>query len=364
MPKRIFDTAPRLTGALLGLVSAWLLVGCEETPRNMLDPAGDSAALSATFFNNLTILLSCIMLLVAAIFVYCLVRFRERKGDTSEPKQVHGNMAMEIGWTIVPTLIVIAITIPTLQAIFELEAVPEGDKVEIEVIGKQWWWEYDYINEGFTTANEMHVEVDTVVQINVTSADVIHAWWVPRVSGKRDATPGRIYPMYFTPTLVGEFDGQCAELCGASHALMGIKLFVHPKEGSNSYDEWVKKQKAVAVKPNTAQEKRGLALFKEKGCIACHVIRGDGETELIPRKARLATTGPDLTHVGSRTTIAAATLKNTRENLVRWIDDPLAIKEEAIMANPRFNANYDVSREEAEDIAAVRPLPSGPAPRN
>ena len=352
MPKRIFDTAPRLTSALTGLVGAWLLVGCEETPRSMLEPAADSAALSAMFFNSLTILLSCIMLLVTAIFVFCLVRFRERKGDDTLPSQNHGNTTLEIAWTIVPTLIVIAITIPTLQAIFELEEVPEGEITEIEVIGKQWWWEYDYIKEGFTTANEMHVEVGKPVQINVTSADVIHAWWVPRVSGKRDATPGRIYPMYFTPTEVGEFTGQCAELCGASHALMGIKLFVHPKEGSNSYAEWVKKQKAVALQPNTALEHRGKQLFKDKGCIACHVIRGDGETELIPRKARLATTGPDLTHVGSRTTIAAVTLKNTRANLVRWIDDPLAIKEEAIMANPRFNANYDVTTEEAEAIAS------------
>lgn len=352
MPNRIFDTAPRLTGALLGLLSAWLLVGCEATPRNMLEPAADSAVISATFFNNLTILLSAIMLLVAAIFVFALVRYRERPGDTSEPKQVYGNTAMEIGWTIAPTIIVIAITVPTLQAIFELEEKPEGEIVEIEVIGKQWWWEYDYINEGFTTANEMHVEVGTPVQLNVTSADVIHAWWVPRVSGKRDATPGRIYPMWFTPTEVGEFEGQCAELCGASHALMGIKLYVHPKEGSNSYKEWVKKEKAAALPPTTAQAKRGKKLFTEKGCIACHVIRGDAETELVPSKARLATTGPDLTHVGSRSTIAALTLKNTRENMARWIHDPLSIKENAIMANPRYNANYDVSREEAEDLAA------------
>ena len=161
-----------------------------------------------------------------------------------------------------------------------------------------------------------------------------------------------MYPLYFTPNTVGEFEGQCAELCGASHALMGIKLFVHPKEGSNSYKEWVKKQKAAAAPPNTALAKKGKKLFIEKGCIACHVIRGDAKTDLIPPKARLATTGPDLTHVGSRTTIAALTLSNTRENLVRWIDDPLSIKEEVIMANPQYNANYDVSREEAEAIAA------------
>jgi cytochrome c oxidase subunit 2 len=351
MPNPYPDIATRAQAALLGALSAWMLVGCEDTPRNILDPVGSSAEISATFFNWLMLLLSIIMFLVSAFFVYCLVRFRERKGDTTPPVQNFGNTTLEIGWTILPTIIVIAITIPTLQAIFEIEAEPQGESVEIEVIGKQWWWEYDYIHEGFTTANEMHVEVGTPVKLHVTSADVIHAWWVPRVSGKRDATPGRTYPTYFVPTQVGEFSGTCAELCGASHALMGIKLFVHPKEGSDSYKEWVKDQKANALPPTTAMAKRGKKLFIDKACVACHVIRGDPQTNLIPNQARLATTGPDLTHVGSRTSIAAVTLTNTRENLVKWIDDPLAVKEEAIMANPRFNANYDVTREEAEAIA-------------
>jgi cytochrome c oxidase subunit 2 len=232
--------------------------------------------------------------------------------------------------------------------------------VDVAVVGKQWWWEYDYLKpaakEGaaptveFSTANEMHVEVGTWVRLQVTSADVIHAFWVPRVFGKRDATPGRSYPIVFKPEQPGEYIGQCAELCGASHARMGIKLFVHAKEGPNSYDKWLEKQKSVAEEPVTPSAQKGKELFLAKACNRCHTIRGDSRTEIRP-SARRRETGPDLTHVGSRTTIAALAVPNTRDNLAKWIHDPASIKEAALMADPRFN-KVKVSKEEAAHIAA------------
>jgi cytochrome c oxidase subunit 2 len=335
------------------------VTGCEKAERNILAPVSDTAAISAWMYEFLLIICSIIMLLVAAWFVYSVVRFREVPGDDSLPPQIHGHTALEIGWTIVPTIIVIAIMIPTILNIFELEKPPaEGeDKILINVVGKQWWWEYDYVNEGFLAANEMHVEVDKPVHLQVTSADVIHAWWVPQVTGKRDATPGRTYPMYFTVSEVGVYKGQCAELCGASHAEMAIKLIVHPKEGPDSYNNWVLAQQKAAEPARTPLAEKGKKLFIEKGCMRCHNIRGDARTQL-HRKARVRWTGPDLTHVGSRTTIASMTYPNTRENIAKWVYDPQSMKEAVLMGDPRIPGSVgigenqvSVSKEEAEAIA-------------
>ena len=227
----------------------------------------------------------------------------------------------------------------------------EQRTVKIDVIGKQWWWEYDYTENGFSTANEMHVEEGTPVQLQLSSADVIHAFWVPRVSGKRDATPGRVYPLRFTPKLlkdigedptkVKEFVGQCAELCGASHARMGLKLFVHPKTGPNSYDNWIAAQKKEAVAPGNALQEKGKKLFVDKTCWTCHTIRGYKELA-----SRSRTTGPDLTHLGSRTSIAANTLPLDEANLVHWIQHPAEVKEGSLMPT------LGVKDDEAKAIAA------------
>ncbi len=346
--------ARRVMWVAFGVVLASALAGCIEDPkRDILDPVSDSADISAYMYNLLLAVCSVIMVIVAAWFTYSVVRFRKRPDDDGElPPQIHGHTQLEVAWTIIPTLIVIAITIPTIINIFELERRPgEGEPVtKIEVIGKQWWWEYNYKDEGFMTANEMHVEVGTTVQLEMTAADVIHAFWVPQVTGKRDATPGRVYEMFFNVREPGEYIGQCAELCGSSHALMGIKLFAHPKEGPNSYAAWVASQKKAAEPPRSPEAQRGKELFMQKGCMRCHNISGDARTELHP-KARRRETGPDLTHVGSRTTIAALTLKNTRENIARWVHDPQSIKQGALMGDPRFNT-VQVSKEEAEAIAS------------
>jgi cytochrome c oxidase subunit 2 len=350
----------RLFAALSPLLMLGL-TGCEQLERDILDPISESGRISAMFYNNLLLLCGVIFLIVASVFVYALVRFRARPGDNRVPKQNHGNTKLEIMWTIAPTLIVIGITIPTLQGIFELEAGPaEGEEVvRVNVIGKQWWWEYDYVdpadpsNVYFSVGNEIHVEEGTWVHLSLTSADVIHAWWVPNIAGKRDATPGREYPLYFKPEKSGVYIGQCAELCGASHALMGIKVFVHPKEGSNSYDSWVEQQQATALAPTTMDAEEGRKLFVEKSCNRCHLIRGSGltETEIVSYRNRVRTSGPELTHVGSRTSIAALALDNTRENLAHWIEKPGEVKQFAIMADPRYNT-VKVSKEEAEKIAA------------
>lgn len=334
----------RLAAVLLFAATA-LAAGCSEAhPRNTLAPVADSGEISAWFYHLLLGLDVLILAIVVVVMAVALVRFRRKPGDTALPEQSFGNIKLEVAWTIIPTLIVIGITVPTLGGIFELSKKPDVNQkiIEIDVIGKQWWWEFDYKREGLTTANELHVEVGTQVQLNITSADVIHAYWVPRIAGKRDATPGRVYPMYFRANEVGEFTGQCAELCGASHALMGTKIIVHPRAGEDSYEHWVEHMKETARKPTTPQEEKGLKVFMEKGCTACHTIQGVAE---IAPAARKNTTGPDLTHVGSRTTIAALTLPNDVDNLAKWIKDPQSIKQGALMLN------LGLTDQEARDVA-------------
>lgn len=343
----VFSTA-RLAAILQtgALASVALLVGCSEAhPRDTLAPIADSGAISAWFYHMLLGLDAVVLLIVVVAMVLALLKFRRKAGDDVLPEQSFGNMKLEVAWTVLPTLIVVGITVPTLGGIFELAKKPDPNQklIDVEVTGKQWWWDFDYKREGINTANELHVEVDTQVALHMTSADVIHSWWVPRVGGKRDATPGRTQPMYFKASVVGEFDGQCAELCGASHALMGTRIIVHPKDGANSYAKWVEQVRKPARAPVTPQEEAGLKVFMTKGCTACHSIQGVAE---IAPGARTLTAGPNLTHIGMRTGIAANTLPNTPANLARWIKDPQALKPGALMTNLHLND------QEAADVAA------------
>lgn len=347
----------------LALASAGLTACDELHLRNTHDPVGDSGEISAWFYNMFLTLDAIILAIVLLGWFVALVRFRKKDGDNTLPEQSHGDMRLEVAWTVIPTLIVVGITIPTLGGIFELAKKPDANEtvVQVEVTGKQWWWEFDYkagVGAGIHTANELHVPVGTRIWLDMTSADVIHAWWIPRIGGKRDATPGRSYPMYFTAKQVGVFDGQCAELCGASHALMGTKLIVHPvaKEETfeyiapdgnkqqvviESYETWAKKELALAAKPAPgSDEEAGQKLFQDKGCPACHIVGGFADSA-----ARSRTSGPNLTHVGSRLWIAANTLPNTTENLTKWIENPQAVKPEALMTK------FDFKPGEAQKIA-------------
>ena len=342
-------------GALACLV---LLAGCDELhPRDTLAPVADSGAISAWFYRMLLGLDAFILLIVVVAMVFALVKFRRKPGDDVLPEQSFGNIKLEVAWTVIPTIIVVAITVPTLGGIFELAKKPDPNQklIEVEVTGKQWWWDFDYKREGINTANELHVEVGTQVALHMTSSDVIHSWWVPRIGGKRDATPGRTQPMYFKAREVGIFDGQCADLCGASHALMGTRIIVHAKTGPDSYDKWVEHVRTPARKPVTAQEEAGLKVFMTKGCTACHSIQGVAE---LASGARTLTTGPNLTHVGMRTGIAAnalrlsnpvGTVKGDAEmakHIAQWVKDPQALKPGALMTN------MHLTDQEAADVAA------------
>jgi cytochrome c oxidase subunit II len=204
-----------------------------------------------------------------------------------------------------------------------LAQLPLKDGLSIEVTAQQWWWKVRYqANEPaleFETANELHVPVGRPVVIKLESKDVIHSFWAPNLHGKKDLIPGRITTIRFRADKPGVYRGQCAEFCGYQHAKMA---FVVVAEERDAYERWVAEQRRTAREPSDALLKRGQQVFLTSACVMCHAIKGtiaDGRT------------GPDLTHLASRRTLAAGTLPNTRGNLAGWILDPQGIKPGANM---------------------------------
>ncbi len=277
-------------------------------------------------------------MLVLAIIVFVVVelalavaifRFRKRKGDDREPKQTHGNTALEITWTVIPALILVGITVPTMMVLFELREPPEGDVITVNVTGHQWWWEFEYPDivdaqgRPLTTANELHIPVGKTTELKMNSADVIHSFWVPPLAGKRDLVPGRETSIQFTPDVdrAGEeIPGQCAEFCGLGHADMRMLVFL---ETEADFEAWAQQQLEPATIPTEGPEAAGFEIFTAL-CAACHqaVVKDqDGVVSVIGEAL-----APDLTHFGSRSSLGARVLDNTPEHLAQWIDNPSDIK--------------------------------------
>jgi len=252
-----------------------------------------------------------IFVVVAAVLLYVIIRYRERDAERL-PRQIRGHSLLEIGWTIAPALVLLVIAIPTIQIIFRTQsgARPAG-ALEVDVRGHQWWWEFRYPSLGITTANELHLPVGQTVYLKMEGPDVIHSFWVPRLGGKRDVIPGRINTLTFTPEAPGEYLGQCAEFCGISHANMRMRVIVHPRA---TWATWVAGQQAVPA--TAAAVADGAALFARSACVGCHTIRG----------VSAGVIGPDLTHFGSRGTVAAGILPSTLDNVAAWVKDPPALK--------------------------------------
>ncbi|MDA1096267.1 MAG: cytochrome c oxidase subunit II [Chloroflexi bacterium] len=274
-----------------------------------------------------------IFVVVMGVLAVALIRFRQKPGRERDiPTQTHGHTGLEIGWTIAPALILVAITIPTIQGIGPTYDPPasyaDTPAMTIEVVGHQWWWEYRYLDPvsgavDFVTANEMHIPVDTVVNLKLMSADVIHSFSIPRLAGTRDAIPGKENRSWFIARETGAFEGQCKELCGLSHALMRAIVFA---DAQPQYDAWAAVQRGPAV-ALSAIAASGRDVFTAKGCIGCHTIGGFDEA--------VGVVGPNLTHFGSRTTIAANIMARDEAgaNLAAWLRDPPAIKPGSKMPN-------------------------------
>jgi len=195
---------------------------------------------------------------------------------------------------------------------------PAGDPLQIRVTGHQWWWEVEYRDSvpqhWITTANEIHVPVGKPVVLELVSGDVIHSFWVPSLAGKKDQITGQENSLWFRADRPGIYRGQCAEFCGYQHAKMGFEVVAEPPE---RFAQWLIQQRDTAATPTDSLARYGQQVFLSNQCVMCHAISGT------PAGSRI---GPDLTHFGSRRTIAAGSLPNTAGNLIGWIADPQTIK--------------------------------------
>jgi cytochrome c oxidase subunit II len=297
-------------GLLLGLVA-----GCRAID-SLAPVTPQGLSISRLFIATLG-LSAVIFVLVVGLLVYILIRFRGRPGEP-DPPPVHGNTRLEVAWTIIPALVLVVLFILTLRTMSAVDAgAPSA--LRIKVIGHQWWWEYQYPDLGLVTANELHLPVGAPVRLEVEGADVIHSFWVPQLGWKKDAIPGKTNDMWVQFGQVGTYDGACTEYCGIQHAWMRVRMVAESRE---KFDAWVEQERRPAAPPATATARRGQDIFMGNTCVNCHAVRGTAAT------ARVA---PDLTRVGSRSTLGAGVVANTRENLRRWIRQAQAVKPGVLM---------------------------------
>ena len=325
-------------------------------------PAGDVYGLSL-FVLAIT---GGIFVVVSTLILYALIRFRARPTDTSEPPQVYGSIQIELSWTIIPILIIVMLFLTTARVLFSVQDAPKpADSLDVMVVGHQFWWEFRYPKYNVVTANELHVPISSKSSprptfMQLTSADVMHSFWVPQLAGKTDVLPDRVNAMWIDPQKTGLYLGQCAQFCGAQHAKMLIRVYV---DTPDEFRKWIEAQqkpqpelaseqaslvsmpnpgngvRAAAIPPNSPAThgsilsaspaigeaitpQNGQLVFEHEACINCHTIRGTVANGRY---------GPDLTHLMSRATLGAGAASNTPGDLLQWIADPNTFKPGCLM---------------------------------
>jgi cytochrome c oxidase subunit 2 len=279
-------------------------------------------------------------IVVFAGAVGLLVLAFARRGTSGLPffgqrEKVVSGIVVVFGIAIPLVVLVALFGVGDIYAIrFSAAPAAGSTSMTVQVIGRQWWWEIRYPGTGAVTANEMHIPVGTRVRVVATTADVIHSFWVPRLARKIDMIPGRENAILLDTPDPGTYVGQCSEFCGLQHAHMRFTVVAEPRA---SFDLWLANMAKPARAPVTVREREGRALFMSRGCGGCHQLRGS-QAE--------GTIGPDLTHLATRSTLAALTIPNTPEQLAAWIRNPQAIKPGNHMPDLGLSAG------EAEKIAA------------
>ncbi len=306
------------TFAAAGLLLA--LAGCSENaPQDTMEPAGPVSQKILDLSEPVFLVAGIVFVLIMGLVTVAVIKFRERPDDTGpEPEQIHGNTKLEVGWTLIPALILFAIAIPTIATIFDLSQKAEN-ALNVTVVGHQFWWEYRYDDLGITSANELNIPAGVPVELTLESIDVIHSYWIPPLAGKTDVIPGRTNHMSFEADEPGTFLGQCTEFCGLSHANMRAVAIAHDPA---DFEAWVASQRATpAAAAAESEAGAGLTTFNAKGCAGCHTVAGVSQGKV----------GPDLTHLYSRDTFAGSMFDLSEDNLRRWLEDPPGVKPGSVM---------------------------------
>jgi len=318
-----------LAGVLL------LLLACSTGKQSTWDPVGPVAERQLLLFNVLLWVMVAVFIIVEGVLVYAAIRYRRRPGQEL-PNQTHGNMTLEITWTIIPTILIMALGIWSVITIYEFDEPPaSADILHVNVTGHQWWFEFEYEDAGggkrIVTANELRVPVDRAVRLTLESDDVLHSFWIPKLAGKIDVVPTRTNHLWFQAdsdkidSLPATFYGQCAEFCGIAHALMKFRVRVLSQEG---YDAWVRNYGPPPA--NTDQAKQGQRVFGN--CVMCHSIDGENDSQAQASRKQAFLSGgglvpaPNLTDLRTRESLAAGLLDLNKETLKRWVRNPEDVK--------------------------------------
>lgn len=318
-----------------------VLAACGREDMSALNPQGPVAQEQYDLILLSIIIMSFVMVVVFALTIYAIIRFRRRKGDNTIPKQVEGNHKLEIVWTVIPIILLVILGTFTLKSLFNLSKDYSNDPEAVKVIvtSHQFWWEFEYPELGITTSQELIIPTGKTIAVETKSADVVHSFWIPALAGKIDSNPGaNVNRMYFSSPKEGVFLGKCAEFCGTSHALMDFKV---KAVNQSSFDRWV----AALQEPVALPSDPGVAAAFESQCLTCHAVGEHGGSAY-----------PNLTGIASRESVGGI-LINTDDpeykqedtlynNLYKWIKDPEAVKPGNLMTD-----KYELTEEELAGIA-------------
>jgi cytochrome c oxidase subunit 2 len=316
---------------------ALLLAGCGKPFLSTLQPAGEVADMQYNLMLLSTAIMVFVIAVVTIIFVYVVIRFRQRKGQENKiPKQVEGSHKLEIIWTVIPILLLIILAVPTVSYTFKLADVKpmnkekrDKDVVVVNVRANLYWWEFEYPDYGVVTSQDLVVPTDERVYFNLKASDVKHSFWIPAVGGKMDTNTDNKNQFWLefdskrAEEAGGIFYGKCAELCGPSHALMDFKVKAVSRA---EFDQWIEKmQNAKPVASTDPVVKQGEEIFN-KSCIGCHAVTP------VDKRPEQARTAPNLANFADRERIAGV-LEHSEENLKKWLRDPEAVKPGNKMTN-------------------------------
>jgi cytochrome c oxidase subunit 2 len=294
--------------------------------QSALHPAGPGAASISQLW--WLMFWTCTAVYVIVMGALVLALRRRDQGRVPTERTLGRAVAAASGVTIAILFGLLVASVVTGRAVASIGAAEE---LVIEVTGNQWWWDVEYLNPDpslrIRTANELHLPVGRQVRIELKANDVIHSFWVPNLQGKMDLIPGRENVLWLQVDQAGIYRGQCAEYCGLQHAHMAFSIIAEP---ADAFERWVTAQRRTAPPPATPEQQRGLEVVERGSCGLCHAVLGTSAG---------GRTAPDLTHIASRSTIAAGTAPNTREYLAGWIADPQHLKPGAKMPATGLSAD-------------------------
>jgi cytochrome c oxidase subunit 2 len=299
-----------------------------STPLSYLDSAGPRAGaiLPLTWYMLIVSILVCVI--IGWVLVRALRGVRANGGDEETRSVSVEEGASGMHWirngllaSAIPLLVALVWTMVTLAAV---SGPPSRPALTLDVTGHQWWWEVTYDSsepsQTFTTANEIHIPLGQKVLLRLHGADVIHSFWVPKLTGKTDTIPGQTNLSWLEAREAGDYSGPCTEYCGAQHAHMMIQVVA---QSAGDFEQWRQRQLQPAVAPTDPATTRGAALVEYR-CGLCHQIRGTQAG---------AHYGPDLSHIAGRRTLAAGLLPNNAGTLAAWIENAHGLKPGNLMPN-------------------------------